>query len=270
MVMQEQSRRLSEPLQWGRAQKRALAFALTLLVVAVVGLGAYAMWDQTLYAEVSAYRTAQQGVAPPPGATSPNASRGLVPYWRLALQRTFGRNYLMVGTYGLTATLYPAGVSPFTNRFVDVGVDAQYERTVGTGVLIARTTYLHERQSLAGLVETAGDAAPPNLSDALDEFRINASYLPEPRFTLSAGFFTTTGTRDTALYAPGAISGSATGLPNSSGGIGEFDFNPWLNTRLGLQYVLYSKFNGASRAYDGAARNAADNNTLYMILCVAF
>ena len=43
MVMQEQSRRLSEPLQWGRAQKRALAFALALLVVAVVGLGAYAL-----------------------------------------------------------------------------------------------------------------------------------------------------------------------------------------------------------------------------------
>jgi hypothetical protein len=43
MVMQEQSRRLSEPLQWGRAQKRALAFALALLAVAVVGLGAYAL-----------------------------------------------------------------------------------------------------------------------------------------------------------------------------------------------------------------------------------
>ena len=41
--MQEQSRRLSEPLQWGRAPKRALAFALALLAVAVVGLGAYAL-----------------------------------------------------------------------------------------------------------------------------------------------------------------------------------------------------------------------------------
>jgi hypothetical protein len=43
MVMQEQARRLSEPLQWGRAQKRALALALALLAVAVVGLGAYAL-----------------------------------------------------------------------------------------------------------------------------------------------------------------------------------------------------------------------------------
>jgi hypothetical protein len=43
MVMQEQARRLSEPLQWGRAQKRTVALALTLLVLAVAGLGAYAL-----------------------------------------------------------------------------------------------------------------------------------------------------------------------------------------------------------------------------------
>jgi len=43
-----------------------------------------------------------------------------------------------------------------------------------------------------------------------------------------------------------------------------------LNTRLGAQYVLYSKFNGASRAYDGAGRDASGNNTLYLFLWVAF
>ena len=236
----------------------------------VVGLGAYAMWDQTVYAEFTTYRTAQQGIAPPPGPETSNANRGVIPYWRLAVQRTFGRNYLMVGTYGLAATLYPTGVSQFTNRFTDVGVDAQYERTLGKGVLIARTTYLHERQSLAGLIETAGEGPAPNPTDALNEFRLNASYLPTPRFTFTAGYFTTTGTRDTALFAPTAVSGSVTGSPSSSGGIGEIDFNAWLNTRLGAQYILYSKFNGASRAYDGAGRDASGNNTLYLFLWVAF
>ena len=236
----------------------------------VVGLGAYAMWNQTVYAEITTYRTAQQGVAPPPGPTTSNANRGVIPYWRLAVQRTFGPNYLMVGTYGMAATLYPTGVNQFTNRFTDLGVDAQYERTLGTGVLIARTTYLHERQSLAGLIETAGDAPLPNPTDALNEFRLNASYLPTPRFTFTAGYFTTTGSRDTALFAPGAVTGSVTGSPSSSGGIGEVDFNAWLNTRLGAQYILYSKFNGASRAYDGAGRDASGNNTLYLFLWVAF
>lgn len=236
----------------------------------VVGLGAYAMFDQTLYAEVTTYRSAQQGVSPPPGPETANANRGVIPYWRLAVQRTFGPNYLMVGTYGLAATLYPTGVSQFTNRFSDVGVDAQYERALGKGTLIARTTYLHEHQSLAGLVETAGDAAPPNLTDALNEFRINASYIPTTRFTFTAGYFNTTGTRDTALFAPGDVSGSANGSPNSSGAIAEVDFNAWLNTRLGLQYIAYDKFNGGSTGYDGAGRNATSNNTLYLFLWVAF
>lgn len=236
----------------------------------VVGLGAYAMWDQTLYAEVTTYRSAQQGVAPPPGPAASNANRGVIPYWRVAVQRTFGPNYLMVGTYGLAATLYPTGISQFTNRFTDVGIDAQYERTLGTGVLIARTTYLHERQSLAGLIETAGDAPLPNPTDALNEFRINASYIPTPRFTFTAGYFTTTGTRDTALFAPAEVTGSANGSPSSNGAIGEVDFNAWLNTRLGAQYIVYDKFNGASRAYDGSARNASGNNTLYLFLWVAF
>jgi hypothetical protein len=137
-------------------------------------------------------------------------------------------------------------------------------------VLIARTTYLHERQSLAGLIETAGDASAPNPTDALNELRINASYIPTPRFTFTAGYFTTTGTRDTALFAPATVTGSATGSPNSNGAIGEVDFNAWLNTRLGAQYILYNHFNGASRAYDGSARNASGNNTLYLFLWVAF
>jgi hypothetical protein len=36
---------------------------------------------------------------------------------------------------------------------------------------------------------------------------------------------------------------------------------PWLNTRFALQYVAYTKFNGSKLNYDGAGRNASDNNT---------
>jgi hypothetical protein len=43
MVMQEQAKRLSEPLHWGPAQKRAVTVAVALLVAALVGLGAYAL-----------------------------------------------------------------------------------------------------------------------------------------------------------------------------------------------------------------------------------
>jgi hypothetical protein len=43
MVMFEQSRRLSEPLRWGRREKTAVAVALSCLVLALIGLGAYAL-----------------------------------------------------------------------------------------------------------------------------------------------------------------------------------------------------------------------------------
>ena len=44
---------------------------------------------------------------------------------------------------------------------------------------------------------------------------------------------------------------------------------PWANMRLGLQYTIYDKFNGASNNYDGFGRNARDNNTLFMFLWAA-
>jgi hypothetical protein len=67
------------------------------------------------------------------------------------------------------------------------------------------------------------------------------------------------------------VSGSRTGSPNTSGLIGEIDYNPWQNTRLGLQYVSYNSFNGSSTSYGmTGGRSASDNNTLYLFLWVLF
>jgi hypothetical protein len=43
-----------------------------------------------------------------------------------------------------------------------------------------------------------------------------------------------------------------------------------VNLRVGLQYVAYTKFNGASSNFDGAGHNASDNNTLRIFLWTAF
>jgi hypothetical protein len=43
MVMFEQSRRLSEPLRWGRREKMAMGVLLSIVLLALVGLGAYAL-----------------------------------------------------------------------------------------------------------------------------------------------------------------------------------------------------------------------------------
>ncbi len=77
----------------------------------VAGLGTYALWADHVYGELTVYRSAPQGGAHPPDASSELITKGVVPYWRFAYQRTFGTQYLEVGTYGLAARLYPTGVT---------------------------------------------------------------------------------------------------------------------------------------------------------------
>lgn len=236
----------------------------------VVGLGAYGLWNGTLYTEFTAYRAAQQGVSQPYDATAANINKSVMPYWRVAIQKTMGRNYLEVGTYGMYAQMYPGGVSGLTDNYTDIALDAQFEHHLDAGAIVARSTYIHEKQTLNALTDPA-IAGAANLNDALNVFRINASYYPsQGRSSFTAGYFLTTGTADSLLYAPGAVGGSLSGKPNSNGAILEYDFNAWLNTRLGVQYVLYNKFNGGSTGYDGSGRNASDNNTLYTYLWLAF
>ena len=83
--------------------------------------------------------------------------------------------------------------------------------------------------------------------------------------------FSTTGTSDKVMYASGtAVLGSASGNPATRGAMVELDFLPWLNTKLGVQYTAYTRFNGASSNYDGFGRHASDNNTVYLFIWIAF
>jgi hypothetical protein len=43
MIMQDQSRRLSEPLPWGRRERTIVAVLLACAVATVIGLGVYAL-----------------------------------------------------------------------------------------------------------------------------------------------------------------------------------------------------------------------------------
>jgi hypothetical protein len=43
MIMQDQSKRLSEPLRWGRRERTIIAVVLACVALVVVGLGAYAL-----------------------------------------------------------------------------------------------------------------------------------------------------------------------------------------------------------------------------------
>ena len=236
----------------------------------VVGLGVYSLFDNILYAEATAYRSAPQGGAMPLDSTASNTTSGVVPYWRLALQHQYGPTYMMLGTYGFAANLYPQGVTGPTNRYTDIGVDAQVEHGIGTTMLIGRASYIHERQRLDAFLANGAQGAE-ELKPTLATLRANVSVFANQRYGATVGFFQTTGTRDTLLFAPAAFSGSRTGSPNTTGETAELIYNAWENTRVGVQYVYYSKFNGASTAYDIAGgRRASDNNTLYVYTWLAF
>ncbi len=223
----------------------------------VGGIGTYALFASRYYAELSVYRSAHQGeAAPTPGST--NTIKGLAPYWRLAWQNNFGPHYLMVGAYGLSADLYPAGIVGTTDKYSDSALDAQYERALfGSDSLTVRATYIHEKKDLDATV-VAGGAA--NSSDTLNTFKLNGTYHFGGKYSASLAHFQTTGSADAPLYAS-----AANGSPDSSGQIIQASYLPWQNVQVTAQYTIYSKFNGAKNDYDGTGRNAADNNTLYLL-----
>lgn len=225
----------------------------------VAGLGAYGMYANQIYGELTLYRSAHQGLAAP-GPLSTNTIKGVAPYWRLAWQNAFGPNYLMVGAYGLSASLYPNGISGDTDKYTDTALDAQYERQLGSDMLTLRGTYIHEKRDLDATFAAGGSTNP---SDKLHTWKLNAAYHIGGKYTLSAGYFRTAGDTDLALYG---ASPSATGSPDSKGWILQATYLPWQNVQLSAQYTIYNKFNGASSNYNGLGRNASDNNTLYLLM----
>ena len=231
----------------------------------VAGLTAYTMWGDRLYLEAGAYRAAPLGIQRPLALDSSafGQIQGLAPYWRVALPMTFGQHYLSVGAYGMSANRYPLDVTQPTNRVTDVAVDVSYLVPVGNNSFTVDGTWIHESQH-----RNPGESQ--NVDNTLSTLRFDAMFHIGHQWAFTLAPFSTTGTTDTLLYAPGAMNGSANGKPDNSGVIAEVDFMPWQNLRLQFQYVAYGKFNGGTTNYDGAGRNASNNNTLYLVTWLLF
>jgi hypothetical protein len=234
----------------------------------VAGLGAYSMWNDHLYTDVTVYRSEHAGAATPVNGTGqPYNISGVAPYWRAAWQQTWGDNYLMLGTYGIYANSFPGAVTGPEDRYVDPSFDFQYERPFGANLLDAHGTYIHETSNL-GATYAAGGAN--TTSNHLDTFKLDSTYHWTNKFSLTGALFSITGNADPLLYAAAPITGSNNGKPTSSGYTAQFAYWPVQNIDINLNYTGYRKFNGASTNYDGANRNASDNNTIYMALWVNF
>jgi hypothetical protein len=230
----------------------------------VLGGGAYLMWNDLVYAEFDLYRGLgydvlnATGIVPVSGT---DKTQGLIPYWRLALQKNFGRSYVEFGTYGLSASVLPGGMEVgAADWFTDTALDANYQFTfnpasVTSDMISAHATLIHENASLKASEIIAGALA----SHELNTFRADVSYSIAATVTPSIQYFRTGGTSDPAYW------GTPSGSPNSSGMIAEIAYVPWgkpdspiswANIRFAVQYAYYFWF-------DGDTRNASANNALY-------
>jgi hypothetical protein len=233
----------------------------------MAGVSVYGYWNDSIYAELGGYRSAP-AVGAPLDSTSTNVLNGFAPYWRVAYEHQWTRNSWQAGAYGMDAKMFPGGGAPLTgatNRFNDWAVDSQYQYIGDEHLFSVLGTYIEEKQTW-----DAGGAANP--STDLKTLRIGASYYYHRKYGAALGHFSITGTEDALLYAPlgSAVTDFANNKPNSEAWTGELDWVPYENTKLALQYTMYSKFNGGDTNYDGQGRDAKDNDTLYLLAWINF
>ena len=252
----------------------------------VAGITAYLFWNESLYAEFGGYRSAKQGQtnvltggAGPLDGTASNVMSGIAPYWRVAYEHNWDRNSLEAGLYGAQFRLFPGGTpdtpAPLSgplNRFNDIAEDIQYQFVGDENLFTLAATHIHESMTLDASFANGGAANPKN---NLSTTRAWATYYYRRKIGGTVGYFSTTGSTDTALYpanpdgGPGVVY-SANGSPDTRGWIAEVNYLPWLNVKISAQYTAYSKFNGADSNYDGLGRSASANNTLYLLLWFAY
>jgi len=234
----------------------------------VAGVGAFSMWNNHLYTDVTVYRSEHAGAAPPiTGVGSAYNISGVAPYWRAAWQQNWGSNYLEFGTFGIFMNSFPGAVSGPEDRYVDPSLDFQYERPFGANLLDVHGAYTHEKSNLGATFLAQGATTAAN---HLNSLKFDSTYHWTNKFTATGAIFSTTGTTDPLLYAPAPVTGSNNGSPNTRGYTAQFAFWPVQNIDLSVNYTGYTKFNGASTNYDGANRNASDNNTVYVALWLNF
>lgn len=253
---------------------------------AALGLTAYAWFDSKFYLEAGGYSTPSAGTLHWLGAdpSDPGNIHGIAPYGRIAFQTDLAGGTFEAGAFALKAALYPGRdrSSGRTDRYTDLGLDASWIRPLGSDTLTLNGRYMHEKQSLnatCALGMADGSIEPGPLSDCADntlsEARADGSYYWHNAVGATISAFNLTGSSNPIIYAD-----NRTFRPNSSGfqfqvdgtpfGSGNSPLGPRLNIRAGVQYTVYTRFDGARADFDGTGRKAADNNTLRVFTWVAF
>jgi hypothetical protein len=199
----------------------------------VVGLSAYTFLDDMFYLEFGGYRPLSTNTQLFLGVdtTGQSAISGVAPYWRVALESTFGNHSWEVGTFGLAAKVVPMQMSAAGNdSFADIGIDTQYQYLGDPHTVTLRAAWVHENHNTSAS-QTLGLAS--NSNDSLRTLNASISYIYDTH-----GASVPEGSRSAVPRIPHctALLPEARTAPDVS--YGGPSFWPWLNMRIGLQYTL--------------------------------
>jgi len=201
----------------------------------VAGIGAYAYWNKTLYAELTGYRTGDGIFSFMTQGNAPQINiQGTNPYAHLALTHEWGPHNVMVGLTHLDVHQYtdPASHSGPTDHYRDNGIDFQYQYLLDPYTVTATVTRIHENIDYS----TIGLA-----SATVDSLRAKTSFTYQAKYGATLSYFNLTNNQN----------------QESKGWTPEVFWIPMQNVRLGMQYTNFNVDTAAANA------NASDNNTLF-------
>jgi len=250
-----------------------------------LGLTAYAYYDHRIYLEAGGYQSMSPWLLARAGtALGAGQIDGVAPYLRAAYVWDWDNQTAHVGALFMQANTFPAGgngrsatTSGGTDSYTDFAVDAgyQFDGDLSRSYSL-EGIYVNESQALKATA--AGSGYGSNYS--LNTIHLAGTYWIENTYGASLGWQRTWGSANPLLYNPSPIGGSNNSRPDTNAFILEADwvpfgkeeswFAPFANLKFGLQYTIYTQFNGGNHNYDGYGRNASGNNTLYAFAWTMF
>ena len=261
----------------------------------VGGAGAYVFWNDMLYADLTFYKGLPVPVlqAFNDGNSTTDALANVAPYWRVAIEPHWGDLFWEVGTLGMYGRVTPGRIYGFgTDDFLDVGFDSQLQYAGDQYSITVKLTDITEWQRLNS---SFAQGISSNLSNKLNSFKANASFVWDHTYSLGVGYFNIAGSGDCNLYGSGnnvfctpasigSFNNSFISSPNGSGLIQDiaylpfshgapFPYSTW-NVRIGLQFTEYLHLYGGTTNFDGSnlggTHNASGNNSVFAYAWIAF
>ncbi len=204
----------------------------------VVGLSAYALYNNLIYVEVGGYQDTGhmngilKNISFNGGSSNVN---GTAPYARIAFQKYYGSSFFMVGGYGMNINIAQLGTTKL-DKYTDVAIDGEYQYINGKNAITIAARNTWENQTL--------NASSSGATGTLSVFSGFGEYMYNSKYGINLGYGST------------ASTGIAAGN-DSSNYIVQLNYLPIPKIKLVAQYMGYLKTQGQT-----SSLYASDNNTL--------